>query len=520
MAPPALSVVYIPERTVAHHLGQIRFAQQWPRKGISCLIVCSRTYYVSNIILDTAAYALRACCIRLYMLQYRKGPYMNRKNIVFLAAGMLCGIVLGCTAFSFAGNGEQPAVIQETTALLPTSGPSLNNGPVSDAAIQDTSMKTNESNSGIAEWSSQEVYLGGDRVIYQDRIYRAKWWTQNEKPDSSDVWEDTMEAPAKPEPASVQETEAGRAAVKNTVPADGFKVVAYYPSWSGEQFGKLQYDVLTHIVYAFAIPNPDGTLKPLENPELARKLIDTSHSHGARVLLAVGGWSYNDTPLEPSFMEATKNQETLVKFADNILALCNTYGFDGIDMDWEHPRVDGGSWQQYESLMLYLSEKLHAQGKVLTSAVISGATADGNVYYDAAAHTDKVLNAVDWIHVMAYDGGDGERHSPYDFAVNCGLYWKDTRKVPASKVVLGVPFYGRPSWASYENILSGDKEAWSKDSSNYNGMEAFYNGVSTIQKKTSYAKQNLGGIMIWEITQDTNDKEKSLLTAVKNGLVQ
>ena len=30
-----------------------------------------------------------------------------------------------------------------------------------------------------------------------------------------------------------------------------------------------------------------------------------------------------------------------------------------------------------------------------------------------------VLNAVDFINVMAYDGGDGERHSSYQFAVHC-----------------------------------------------------------------------------------------------------
>ena len=35
-----------------------------------------------------------------------------------------------------------------------------------------------------------------------------------------------------------------------------------------------------------------------------------------------------------------------------------------------------------------------------------------------------------------------------------------------------------------------------------------------IQKKTRYAIENLGGIMIWEVAQDTTDKEKSLLTAI------
>lgn len=48
----------------------------------------------------------------------------------------------------------------------------------------------------------------------------------------------------------------------------------------------------------------------------------------------------------------------------------------------------------------------------------------------------------------------------------------------------------------------------------YNGMEVYYNGVDLIEKKTRYAKENLGGVMIWELTQDTGDAGKSLLQAI------
>ncbi len=41
-----------------------------------------------------------------------------------------------------------------------------------------------------------------------------------------------------------------------------------------------------------------------------------------------------------------------------------------------------------------------------------------------------------------------------------------------------------------------------------------YNGVDTIARKTRYAGENLGGIMIWELTQDTSDPEKSLLQTI------
>lgn len=194
--------------------------------------------------------------------------------------------------------------------------------------------------------------------------------------------------------------------------------------------------------------------------------------------------------------------------------MCDKYGFDGVDMDWEHPRVDGTSAKQYETLMLLLSSRLHAKDKLLTAAVLSGATADGNIYYDAAAHTNEVLNAVDFINVMAYDGGDGERHSSYEFAVACGTYWKETRGLPAYKVVLGVPFYARPSWADYGRILEAVPGAESKDHVTYNGMEVYYNGRDTIAKKTAYAREQLGGIMIWELTQDTRDRSKSLLQRI------
>lgn len=280
-----------------------------------------------------------------------------------------------------------------------------------------------------------------------------------------------------------------------------FKVVGYYPSWKSST-EKINYDVLTHINYAFAIPTAEGGLRPLENPHTAQKVINEAHAKGVKVFLAVGGWSYNDNPLENVFMSATETPQKRAAFVDAIMAMCSQYGFDGIDMDWEHPRRDGDSSARYEAVMLELAKRLHAQGKQLTSAVLSGATADGNIYYDAAAHTDKVLAAVDWINVMAYDGGDGERHSAYEFAVNCGNYWHKTRNLPAEKVVLGVPFYARPSWAAYGDILQQVPDAWSKDHTTFNGMDAWYNGKSMIEKKTKFALENLGGIMIWEVTQD------------------
>ena len=293
-----------------------------------------------------------------------------------------------------------------------------------------------------------------------------------------------------------------------------YKVIGYYPCWEPDALDQVNFSVLTHVNFAFVIPTAEGTLLPLRNPQVARKLIAIAHENGTKAMIVVGGWDYQDVLLEDTFVKATDTPEKIRNLADEIINLCNEYGFDGVDIDWEYPRLDNGSYRQYETLMLYLSRRLHAEGKLLTAAVMSGMTPDGTVFYDAPAQTDAVLAACDWINVMAYDGGEAEKHSTYEFAVSCGNYWKNERNLPAAKVILGVPFYARTENGAYKRILEADADAYQRDTALVNGKMAYYNGIPTIQKKAAFAKENLGGIMIWELTQDTMEKEKSLLMAI------
>lgn len=442
----------------------------------------------------------------------------GKQKLIYALGGFVLGVALASAVWLYAGQtnagttASPEGIRPGTIAASPGSEPDKTALPQESPGPEHGGSAAPEPTAGT--WDSAAVYTGGDLVSYQERQYRAKWWTQGETPGSSDVWEDLGILDGEP----VQPEGVGNVPIDAAVPQDteltDFKVVGYYPSWKPDKLNTVDFGIVTHVCYAFAIPTADGGLRDLENPDTARALIRSAHENGAKVLLSVGGWSYNDTPLEGVFLEATSDSARLRRFVENILAMCEEYGFDGVDMDWEHPRVDGASAGQYEALMLALSEELHARGKLLTAAVLSGATADGNIYYDAAAHTNAVLNAVDFINVMAYDGGDGERHSSYQFAVDCGTYWKDTRGLPAYKVVLGVPFYARPSWADYGAILASAPEAYGGDHTAYNGMEVYYNGVDTIAEKTRYARENLGGVMIWELTQDTADSGKSLLQAI------
>lgn len=292
------------------------------------------------------------------------------------------------------------------------------------------------------------------------------------------------------------------------------KVVAYYPDWEEYQEEKLQYQYLTHLIYAFAIPEATGNIKELNHPKRAKKLIEKAHENGVKVLLAVGGWEYEGVVLEETFMQAAATEEKRSHLAEEILSMCLKYGFDGIDIDWEYPKNDENGENPYEALMLLLAEKLHEEGKLLTSAVVSGMEGDGiGVRKEAAFYPDTALAAVDWINVMAYDGGDGALHSGYEFAIGCGDYWKNTRNMPGEKVVLGVPFYGRPGWFLYKDIVAEIPEAWKKDRCTYQGTEVWYNGSDTIRAKAEYAKKELGGIMMWELTQDAVG-EKSLLSII------
>lgn len=442
----------------------------------------------------------------------------KKRQIIFVfIAGLLLGAVLMGMILLLTGSLQkqeaEDAKAQESWAAEAYS--EEEEKIPSEEALPADEAETSESSTGKdsdTTWDKEAVYTGGEEAAYEGKLYRAKWWTQGETPGTADVWEDLLiaagetltenEAETLPQNETANDTKIS-GGEKSFVKREDFKVVGYFPSWK-ESTEKIQYGVLTHINYAFAIPTQEGTLLPLENEAVAKKMIAEAHRKDVKVFLAVGGWSYHEVPLESTFVSATETKEKREQLAGEIIAMCEKYGFDGIDLDWEHPRVDGESGKQYEELVQILAKGLHEKGKELSSAVLSGVTPDGNIYYDAAAHSDKVLAAVDWINVMAYDGGDGERHSSYAFATKSGSYWKNVRKMPAEKVVLGVPFYARPSWAAYGDILSQVPDAWKSDHVDYNGMEAWYNGTDTIEKKTTYALENLGGIMIWEISQDAS----------------
>jgi chitinase len=279
---------------------------------------------------------------------------------------------------------------------------------------------------------------------------------------------------------------------------NGFRSVGYLPSWSGS-VNSVQYGKLTHINYAFALPNSNGTLQAIPDPGKLSSLVSLGHNNNVKVSLAIGGWNDGN---DSAFEALAANSGSRTTFVNSVLSVVSQYNLDGIDMDWEYPDP-GASGNNYTALMRQLSDALHSRGKLLTAAVVSeGGTAEGV--------QTAVFGMVDWLNIMAYDGGSP--HANYDWSIASANYWK-SRGLPASKTVLGVPFYSRPGYLTYAQLVAMDPANANRDCVNANGAQQCYNGIPTIKRKTQWAMANAGGIMNWELSQDTGGST-SLVSAI------
>ncbi|SCL26731.1 Chitinase, GH18 family [Micromonospora pallida] len=279
---------------------------------------------------------------------------------------------------------------------------------------------------------------------------------------------------------------------------NNFKSVGYMPSWSGN-VNTVQYGKITHINYAFVLPNGDGSLRPVENPGKLSSLVSLAHGNNVKVSIAIGGWNNGD---DSAFEALAANSGTRTAFVNNVVNFVNQYGLDGVDMDWEYPDP-GASATNFSLLMQQLSGALRSRGKLLTAAVVS----EG--YYAQGVPT-AVFGYVDWLNIMAYDGGSP--HANYDWSINAVNGWK-ARGLPASKAVLGVPFYSRPGYYTYSALVGMDPANANRDCTTVGGVQQCYNGIPTVKRKTQWALANAGGMMNWELSQDTTGST-SLVTAI------
>ena len=271
-----------------------------------------------------------------------------------------------------------------------------------------------------------------------------------------------------------------------------FKVIGYMPSWAGD-VNAVQYSKLTHINYAFLLPTATGGIQAIDNPGKLQSLVSLAHSNGVKVMISVGGWNNGD---DSGFETLAGNSSYRNTFVSNMISFVSTYNLDGVDIDWEYPD-DGASANNYVTLMTQLATEMHNRGKLLTAAVVG---TGGNSILSS------VFNVVDFLNLMAYDYNNYD-HSTYAYAQQSISYWRG-RGLPQSKCVLGVPFYGRPSWETFAQLVARGADPYADT---YNGVG--YNGITTIKNKTNLAFDQGNGIMIWELSGDATGSN-SLVSAI------
>ena len=287
------------------------------------------------------------------------------------------------------------------------------------------------------------------------------------------------------------------------------RVVGYYNSFCRKDvLEDLDIKALTQINYAFLMPKSDGTLYFLDEDNV-RKVVNFAHKNGIKAFVSIGGWcDENEHLLNPVFEEIMNQEETKSKFINNALSIVNHYDFDGIDLDWEYPSIDYQS--KLEDVVSTLSSSIHKQSKEFSMAIHSAVEGEEKFNRNQAI-SNTLISMLDFFGVMTYDDKTQQNHSSTNLSKKCVKYWTENRNVERSKVLIGIPFYTRPSAILYSDLISMNK---------YNALTDFslkesYNGIYTVREKTHFARFNCGGLIIWAINYDSSHKYYSLLKTIR-----
>ncbi|MGW3980181.1 glycosyl hydrolase family 18 protein [Streptomyces mirabilis] len=275
-----------------------------------------------------------------------------------------------------------------------------------------------------------------------------------------------------------------------------------------------------------------------------------------KILWSFGGWTWSG-----GFAQAAANPTAFAQSCYNLVEDPRWADvFDGIDIDWEYPNACGLSCDTsgaaaYKNLMQALRAKF-GTNNLVTAATTADGTSGGKI--DAADYAG-ASQYVDWYNVMSYDffgafnaQGPTAPHSPltsYSGIPTPGFTTADAiakfkaKGVPASKLLIGIGFYGR-GWTGVTQDAPGGTATGPAPGTYEQGIEDYkvlktscpatgtiagtayahcgtnwwsYDTPATIGTKMTWAKsQGLGGAFFWEFSGDTSNGE--LVSALTSGL--
>ena len=341
---------------------------------------------------------------------------------------------------------------------------------------------------------------------------------------------------------------------------------AYYPGYATARLpvSEIDFTALTHIVHFSLEPNGDGTLNPYPNsitPQATADIVAAAHAANRKALICVGGGG--------SYFPDAVSAGNIAHFVSNLTNFMASGGYDGIDVDWE-PLLDGNG-ALYTNLIVKLRAALDgfSTHKLLFSAVPPFASPAviksvqdkleqiNLMTYDLSG---PYPGWVTWYNSPIYDGGytfpsaTNELVPSIEGIVNQFV----TSGISTAKLGIGLAFYGyvwrggfdgtnsgmmapRQSWtiaptnypSTYEQIMSSNfpvnlfhydsvaQAAWiGVDGTSTNDFFISFDDARACQSKVGYARnRGLGGVIIWEITQDhKSGRPDPLLQAVKQAL--
>lgn len=285
--------------------------------------------------------------------------------------------------------------------------------------------------------------------------------------------------------------------------------------------------LLDFVIYAFALINSDGTFTVYSTRYLEELAGLKRENPYLKVILGIGGWGAD------GFSDAALTPTSRYNFAREARRWVDQYGLDGVDIDWEYPGSSAAGIrsrpQDRENFTLLLT----ALRDVLGANAWLSVAGTGEPSYIRNVEIAKIAPIIDYFNLMAYDYTAGEtgataaRHQAnlYPSDLSLGDYSIDTQinnlmnaGMPASQILLGIPFYGRygaTSTKTYDEIRrdylnkNGYRVLWddvAKASyivdSDGNFAYSFDSQLSIYHKGLYVAENCLGGMFAWQAGMD------------------
>ena len=294
-------------------------------------------------------------------------------------------------------------------------------------------------------------------------------------------------------------------------------VIAYVTSWS-----EVMPDpsLVTHINYAFGHVTDCFNGVRINNEERLRQIVALKEkAPHLKVLLSIGGWGSG------RFSEMAADEQNRLSFAKDCQRVIQEFGLDGIDIDWEYPTVSAAnissSPDDTDNFTLLMRDIRQAIGKdkLLTMASVASAK---------FVNFRAIMDDIDFVNIMSYDMANAPQHHStlYRASISGELTCDDAVKahidsgVPAERLVLGMPFYGRGgkilSNRNYRDIAFNEEyiEQWNDTAKVpylINKEETLilgYDNVRSLSIKCKYVlEKGLLGGMYWEYSGDNDNAD-------------